>query len=209
MTGKLPEESWHHGVGQSCLGFVNAQCVEQPIKTLQYLICATGDGSCALRLLSAAPLLLQDLICPNEDHDNDILAWLLANDGRHPVDLMFLESRPDLRADGTPTPEPAYGRYRYLNCNIRDRSGQAGDNLGIQEEDDDDDDDDYNQDGGGRGSEEKSSWDNVEPDDKGKSDEDDESDKSDKSDMDDEMERVSRMAEKESAARIDNVSSKL
>ena len=43
----------------------------------------------------------------------------------------------------------------------------------------------------------------------GKSYEDHESDDPDDDDEDDEVERVSWMAEKESAARIDNVSSKL
>ena len=122
---------------------------------------------------------------------------------------MVLESRPDLQEDGTPTHEPADGRYRYFDRKIWDRSGQAGDNLGIQEEDDDDDDDDYDQDGGGRGSGQKSSSNDVEPDDVGESDEDDLCDESAEDDEDDEVERVSRMAEKESAACIDNVSSKL
>ena len=100
---------------------------------------------------------------------------------------MVLESRPDRREDGTPTPEPADGRYRYFDRKIWDRSGQAGDNLGIQEEEDDDEDGDYDQDGGSRGSGEKSSSDDVEPDDVGESDKDDESDE------DDEVEGVSRM----------------
>ena len=43
----------------------------------------------------------------------------------------------------------------------------------------------------------------------GESDEHDESDESDEDDEDDEVEWVSRMAEQESAARINNVSSKL
>ena len=78
---------------------------------------------------------------------------------------MVLESRPDLREDGTPTPEPADGRDWYFDRKIWDRSGQAGDNLGIQEEEDDDDDGDYDEDGGSRGSGEKSSSDDVEADD--------------------------------------------
>ena len=90
---------------------------------------------------------------------------------------MVVKSRLDLREDGTPTPDPADGRYRYFDRKIWDRSGQAGDNLGIQEEDDDDNDGDYDQDGGSRGSGsgEKSSSDDVEPDDVGESDEDHES----------------------------------
>ena len=65
---------------------------------------------------------------------------------------MVLESRPDLQEDGTPTPEHADGGYRYFDHKIWDRSGQAGDNLGIQEEEEDDDNDhDYDQDGGGSG----------------------------------------------------------
>ena len=192
---------------QKLLGVVKAQRVEQAIETPRYLIGATGDGSRALRLSPAASLPLRDLIFLNED--DDIRAWLLANDGRHPLNLLVLKSRPDLREDGTPTPEPADSRSRYFDRKIWDRSGQPGDNLGIQEEDDDDDDDDYDQDGSGRGLGEKSSTDDVEPDDVGESDENDESDESDEDDEDDEVERVSRMAEKESAARIDNVSSKL
>ena len=117
--------------------------------------------------------------------------------------LMVLKSRLHLREDGTPTPEPADGRYRYFDCKIWDRSWQAGDNLGIQEEDDDDDDGDYDQDGGSRGSWEKSSSDDVEPDDMGQSAEDHESDE------DEEVEGVSRMPEKETSARINNASSKL
>ena len=105
--------------------------------------------------------------------------------------------------DGPPTPEPADGRNRYFDRKMWDRSGQAGDNLGIQEEEDDDDDGDYDQDGGSRALGEKSSSDDVGPDDVGERDEDDGSDE------DDEVEGLSRMPEKESAARIDNVSSKL
>ena len=56
---------------------------------------------------------------------------------------MVLESRPDLREEGTPTPVPADGRYRYFDHKVLDRSRQAGENLGSQEEEDDDDDDDY------------------------------------------------------------------
>ena len=192
---------------QKLLGVVKSQRVEQAIETPRYLIGATGDGSCPLRPSPAAPLPLRDLIFLNED--NVIRAWLLANDGRHPLDLMVLESGPDRREAGTPTPEPAHSRYRYFDRKIWDRSGQAGDNRGIHEEDDDDDDDDYDQDGGGRGSGEKSSSDDVEPDDVGEGEEDDVSDLSDEDDEDDQVERVSRMAEKESAARIDNVCSKL
>ena len=114
---------------QKLLGVVKAQPVEQAIKTPRYLIGVTGDGSCALRLSPTAPLPLRDLIFLNED--DDIRAWLLANDGRHSLDLMVLESRPDLREDGTPTPTPADCRYRYFDGKIWDRSGQAGDNLGI------------------------------------------------------------------------------
>ena len=192
---------------QKLLGMVKTQCVEQAIETPRYLIGATADGSCALRLSPEAPLLLRDLIFFNED--DDIRAWLLANDGRHSLDLLVLESRPDLRVDCTTTPRPADGRYRYFDRKIWDRTGQTGNNLGIQQEDDDDDDDDYDQEGGGRGSGEKSSSDDMEPDDVGESDEDTESDEDNENDENEELERFSRMAEKESAARIDNVSSKL
>ena len=119
---------------------------------------------------------------------------------------MVIESCPDLREDGTPTPEPADGTYRYFDSKVWDRSRQAGEKLGSQEEENDNDDDDYDQDSGGRGRREISSSDDVEPDDLGTSDEDDESDVSDE---DAELEEISRMPGKESATRIDNVSLKL
>ena len=189
---------------QKLLGVIKAQRVEPAIKTPRYLIDATGDDSCALRLLPAAPLPIRDLIFRNKD--DDIRAWLLANDGRLPLDLMVLESSPDLQEDGTPTPEPADRRYRYFDRKVWDSSRQVRENLGSQEQEDDDDDDDYDQDGGGRGRGEESSSDDVEPDDEGESDEDDESDESDE---DDELKEVSRMPGKDSATRIDNVSPKL
>ena len=84
---------------------------------------------------------------------------------------MVVESRPDLREDGTPTPKPADGRYRYFDRKVWDCSRQAGENLGSQEEQDDDDDDDYDQDRGGRVRGEESSSEDMEPDDVGESDE--------------------------------------
>ena len=119
---------------------------------------------------------------------------------------MVLGSRPDLGEHGTPTAEPAEGRYRYFDHNVWDRSSQAGENLGSQAEEDGDDDDDYDQDRGGRGRGEESTWEDVEPDDMAGSDEDDESDESDE---DDELAEVSRMPGKEGATRIDNVSPEL
>ena len=114
------------------LGVIKAELVEQATETPRYLIGTTGNASCALRLSPTAPLPLRDLFFLNED--DDIRAWLLANDDRHPLDLRVLESRPDLREEGTPTPEPADRRYQYFDRKIWDRSGQAGDNLDIQEE---------------------------------------------------------------------------
>ena len=138
---------------QKLLGVIKVQRVEQAIEPPRYLIGATRDGSCTLRLSPAAPLPLGDLIFLNED--DDIRAWLLANDGRHPLDLMVLESRPDLGEDGTPTPDPANGRYRYFDRQVWDRSGQVGENPGIQGEEDDNHDHDLGQDVGGRGRGEK------------------------------------------------------
>ena len=189
---------------QTLLSVIKAQRVKQAIETPRYLIGATGAASCTLRLSSADPLPLRDLIFLNEDDYNRV--WLLANDGRSPLDLMVLELRPDLRDKGTPRPEPADGRIRYFDRKVWDRSRQAGETLGSQEEEDDDDDDNYDQDGGGRGRGEESSSDDVEPDDVGASNEHDESDEFDE---DDGLEEVSRMPGKESATRIDNVSSKL
>ena len=82
--------------------------------------------------------------------------------------------------------------------------------MSIQEEGNyDNANDNYNQDGVGRGQGKKSRSDAVEPDDVGKSDEDDKDDEDDQDDQDDQVEGVSGMPEKENAARIDNVSSKL
>ena len=90
---------------QKLVGVVKAQRLEQAIETPRYLIGVTGDGSCALRLSPRAALPLRDRIFLNED--DDIRAWLLANNGRHLLDVMHHVSRPDLREDGTPTLEPA------------------------------------------------------------------------------------------------------
>lgn len=94
---------------QNLLGAIKVQRVERAIETPRYLIGATADGSCALRLEPATPLPLRELIFLNRD--DDIRAWLLANDGKQPLDLMVLEPRSDRGHDGSPTPEPADGRY--------------------------------------------------------------------------------------------------
>ena len=60
---------------ENLLGVVKAQRVEQAIETPRYLIGATGDGSCVLRLSHTALLPFRDLIFLNED--DDIRAWLL------------------------------------------------------------------------------------------------------------------------------------
>ena len=96
----------------------------------------------------------------------------------------------DLRDEGTLAPEPADGRYWYFDGMIWDRSGEAGDNIGIQEEEEDDDDGDYDQDRGNRGSGKKSSFYAVEPDNVG------ERDVASESHEEAEMDGVSRMPEK-------------
>jgi len=50
--------------------------------------------------------------------NNDILAWLLANHGQDPLDLLVVESRPKNREDRAQTPEPAKGGYPFLNRNV-------------------------------------------------------------------------------------------
>ena len=120
---------------------IKAQRVEEAILCPRYLIGATREGSDAPRLDPTAPRPLRDVIFLNT-HD-DLRAWLLANDGKHPLDLMVLESRHMKAGDDRSTPEPVGGRYPFFNSNVWDHSGQAGDIVGgIRSDDEDHEDDD-------------------------------------------------------------------
>jgi len=93
------------------LRVVRGQDVEEEINCPRYLIGVTGEGDTKLRLDPEDPLPLRQLIFLNRD--NDIRAWLLANNGHDPLDLMVLESRPEDGDDLDETPEPPNGRYTF------------------------------------------------------------------------------------------------
>ena len=69
---------------------IKAQRAEEAILCPRYLIGATREGSNPLSLDPTAPLPLRDLIFLHKD--DDLRAWLLANDGKHPLHLIVLES---------------------------------------------------------------------------------------------------------------------
>jgi len=63
--------------------------------------------------------------------NNDILAWLLATHGQDPLDHLVIKSRRKNREDRAQTPEPAKGRYTFLNRNVWE------DAVGIMQADED------------------------------------------------------------------------
>jgi hypothetical protein len=106
--------------------------VEEEIRCPRYLIGATGEGAARLSRAPEEPLPLRQLIFLYRD--DDIRAWLLANNGKDPLDLMVLESRPDQGEDGDQTPEPANGRYPFFDRKVWDHAGQAEDTVGAMQE---------------------------------------------------------------------------
>ena len=84
------------------LRVVRGQDVEEEINSPRYLIGATGEGATRLRQDPEEPLPLRQLIFLNRD--DDIRAWLLANNGHDPLDLLVLESRPEDGDDLDETP---------------------------------------------------------------------------------------------------------
>ena len=76
--------------------------MEEDIEYPRYVIGATGEGALSLRQKPEKPLPLRQLIFLYTN--NDILAWLLANHGQDPLDLLVVESRHDDDEDGAQTP---------------------------------------------------------------------------------------------------------
>ena len=103
---------------------IKAQRVESEIGYPRYLIGPSSHGARSLRREPRNPLPLSDLIFLNED--DDIRAWLLANqqEGKDPLDLLLLELRQDEREDPGQTPEPASGRYPFLDLDVWDQGDQ-------------------------------------------------------------------------------------
>jgi len=126
---------------KNLLGVIKAQRAEEAILCHRSLIGATREGSNALSLDPTAPLPLRDLIFLHKD--DDLRAWLLANDGKHPLDLMVLESHLEEAGDDSSTPEPVGGRHPFFDRQVWDHSGQAEDIVGGIQWDDEDDEDDH------------------------------------------------------------------
>jgi hypothetical protein len=98
------------------LRVVRGQDVEEEINCPRYLIGATGEGATRLRQEPEHPLPLRQLIFLNRD--DDIRAWLLANNGHDPLDLLVIESRPEDGDDLDKTPEPPNGRYPFFDRDV-------------------------------------------------------------------------------------------
>jgi len=126
---------------KNLLGVIKAHRTVEAILCPRYLIGATRQGSNALSLDPTAPLPLRDLIFLHKD--DYLRAWLLANDGKQPLDLMVLESRLEEAGDDRSTPEPVGGRHPFFDRNVCDHSGQAEDIVGGIQWDDEDDEDDH------------------------------------------------------------------
>jgi len=77
-------------------------------------------------------------------HKDDALrAWLRANVGKHPQDLMVLGSCLEEAGDDRSTPEPVGSRQPFFDRNLWDHSGQAEDVVGGIQWDDEDDEDNH------------------------------------------------------------------
>ena len=120
---------------------IKTQRAEQAILCPLHPNGATREGCNALSLDPAAPLPLRDLIFLHKD--DDLRVWLLANDGKHSLDLMVLESRLEEARDHRSTPEPVGGRHPFCDRNVWDHSAQAEDIVGGIQWDDKDDKDDH------------------------------------------------------------------
>jgi len=104
---------------------VIGQDVEEEVNCPRYLIGATGEGATKLRQDPEDPLPLRQLIFLNKD--DDICAWLLANNGHDPLDLMVHESRSEDGDDLDETPEPPNGRYPFCDRDVWDEWAGAED----------------------------------------------------------------------------------
>jgi len=107
--------------------------VEEEIGCPRYLIGATGESAVRLGQEPEKPLPLLQLIFHHRN--NDILVWLLAIHGQDPFALLVVESHRKIREDRAQTPQPAKGRYPFLNRNVWE------DTVGIMQADEDEDED--------------------------------------------------------------------
>jgi len=72
---------------------------------------ATGAGAVRLSPEPEQPLLVRQLIFLHSN--NDILAWLLANHGQDPLDLLVVKSGRNNTEDRAQMPEPAKRDTRF------------------------------------------------------------------------------------------------
>jgi len=86
------------------LRVVRVQDVEEEINSPRYLIGATGEAGTRLCQDPQEPRPLRQLIFINRD--DDIRAWLPANNGHDPLHLLVLESPPEDGDDLDETTEP-------------------------------------------------------------------------------------------------------
>ena len=107
------------------LRVVRGQDVEDEINSPRYPIGATGKGATKLCQDPEDSLPLRQLIFLNRD--DDIRAWLLANNSHDPLDLMVLESHPEDGDDLDETPEPPNGRCAFFDRDIWDEWAGAED----------------------------------------------------------------------------------
>jgi hypothetical protein len=110
---------------ESLLTLVKRKRVAGAIGCPRYLLGASGEDARLLRRVPSGPLPLRDVIFLYEY--GDISAWLLANDGKHPLDLMVLEPRLGDGEDEDQTPPPAHSRYPFFDQMVWDHCGEAGD----------------------------------------------------------------------------------
>jgi len=120
---------------KNLVGVVSGQPVEDEIGCPRYLMGATGEGAIRLCQEPEKPLPLRELIFLHSK--NDILAWLLANHGQDALNLLVVESRRKNRGDRVQMPEPAKGRYPFLNRNVWENA--VGFMQADQDEDEDED----------------------------------------------------------------------
>ena len=105
------------------LGVVRGQGMEEGMEYPRYMIGATGEGALSLRQEPEKPHPLRQMIFHNIN--NDIRAWLLANHGQDLLHLLLVESRHNDEENGALKPQPAYGRYPFLNFMIWEDTVEA------------------------------------------------------------------------------------
>jgi len=99
------------------------QHVEEPIKSLRYLIGVTGHGTSMLPPHVSQPLPRSKLIFLYKDRD--IRSWLLANPGNDPLNLLVLETRQGTDEGRAETLAPGSGRHQSFDPNVWHRIGSA------------------------------------------------------------------------------------